>query len=47
LENKTEIMQNILKMQKISLLPEYPKLIFGLFFLHVFTYMYANLLKVK
>jgi len=40
-------MQNILKTQKISLLPEYTNLIFGVFFLHVITYMYANLLRVK
>ena len=40
-------MQNIWKMQKMSLLPEYTKLIFGVFFLHVFAYIYAHVLKVK
>ena len=39
-ENKTQIMQHVLKMQKISLLPKHTKEIYSGVFPHVF--MYAN-----
>jgi hypothetical protein len=39
-ENRKEIMQLVLKMQLISLLPEYIKLISSGVFLHAFTHMW-------
>ena len=46
-ENKTEIMQHVLKMQYIFLLPKYIKCILGVFFSPVFTYTNAGLLMVN
>jgi hypothetical protein len=40
-------MQHVLKMQYISLLPQYIKLILRFFFLPVFTHAGAHLLKVS
>jgi hypothetical protein len=46
-ENKTEIIEHVLKMQYIFLLPKHIKLILGGFFSPVFTYTNAGLLMVN
>jgi hypothetical protein len=47
MDNKTEIMQHVFKMQQIFLLPKYIKPFSSGVFLHVCTYMNTGHLEVK